>query len=421
MLIARIRTAEDAPQPAVSTPISFDDIVNAVYIPSVFTLLLASLSYTACNAALGFLLSNEPNALRRTFAKWKRVFLLSRFIPVVQPNSTQVIAATDRCSPQAPDLAADRMPLISTVEEADRVHTCLYDNASFFRDLHNGVLLAHDPETSPLGPVQAPVLREAVVQSLNNVRVQAERLVFPFHSLFMVFCACKSLTMLIYIQYHFGEVPGGWGRFCICGAANVLCGLLTSVMEYVACILLPVDSAVAKRTALVSEEEPKDSVFIVELLMRIGQLELNDLSTVLIQGSTFVIFAAVFLPMFAVFCLVGCFILGVVLVPLWTLWVVVRFRHYQHRTLLLEPSSTWWAYWLSRLEVLKVILMKITTLWLLQYTVQASLLAGMALIWHQSPLQAFKFTVTRQIVDSFVPWSMMSTFHRVCFVSQLLL
>ncbi|RNF17569.1 uncharacterized protein Tco025E_04760, partial [Trypanosoma conorhini] len=157
--------------------------------------------------------------------------------------------------------------------------------------------------TSQPTPVES-VPNNALLDSFQSVRLEAQRMVFVYSPTYMIVASAKSLVMLVVLQYHF-DYEGGWNRLVVCSAANVMGGLLTPVLEYAARWLLPLDHECGGLGVVVEPEEPTDSVLIVEVLGHISRLELEDLGTVLIQGSAFIVFGAVLLPALLVFCLTG--------------------------------------------------------------------------------------------------------------------
>lgn len=153
--------------------------------------------------------------------------------------------------------------------------------------------------------------------SLHGVRMAAQKCFFTLSPTYMMISITKCYLMVVFIQYHFDSIPGGWRRFCVCGAANVLSATFTPLYEFLNSFILPIDvhpeleegnkkiNSKKMNNSNEKEEEEKDSVLIVEILVRIGQVQLTDLTTVFIQGSLFVLLSAVFLPTFLVFGTIG--------------------------------------------------------------------------------------------------------------------
>ncbi|KAG5500942.1 hypothetical protein GH5_04531 [Leishmania sp. Ghana 2012 LV757] len=441
----------------VNTSSILQELPSEVLIPTLLLLVLSSVTVTAVNGVFN-ILAQKDRMVMETFQQWRRVLWMSRAAHIVEaPSAEQAHRMTQ--THHAAAVTASPTPAMPSVE--------LYNSAAFFRgisastgatappagveassatdvvivDLRGGGLAATSPrarsvtpevgnaegraemrmyhEENPPAAVPAPVVAEVLTNTMEAVRRESQRVIFTFHPYYIILCAIKGFAMLIYIQYHFGSIKGGWRRFCVCGAANVFSGLLTPVWEYTMMMLLPLD--VDRATpVVVKEEEKADSVFIVELLLRISRLELNDLPTVLMQGTTFVGFAAVLMPLFGVFCSSGLVRYLWIYAPLWLVYVVVRHVYYKGAGS--PPSSrarNAAAVVGMTNEMLKAFLMKALTVLVLLFTIQSSFLLGLAWAEGAAYDKALQYMAEHEL--GFHAGAFVSPFQKVCLLSQLFL
>ncbi|KEG07324.1 hypothetical protein DQ04_10171000 [Trypanosoma grayi] len=380
-------------------------VTEYVMIPPFYIVLAASLSYCLCNAAFNYITSSRSK-ISRTVEKWGRLLWLTRRFLIVKSD-----VGDDATKTENPGRICDESSLLLS---RNRVSTDYTDNAVFFQGMTHPETLA---DASPVVP--ASVVNEALLDSLHCVRLEAQRMVFVYNPTYMIIATAKSLTMLVVLQYHFDQ-KGGWDRLVVCSAANLMSGLLTPILEYGAGLLLPLDRDHREKAVAVEAEEPKDSVLIVEILVRIGRLELDDLETVLIQGSTFIVFGAVLLPAAIVFCVVGFAAFMWVFAPFWLCYMLVRYLYYRcggvaaqraagrPQDVLLTPAG----------EFAKAALLKVLTLFLLQWAVQCSFLFGLVLLqggWYSEALQ---LEAEHQLWGSY-NLAKMDKFQWLCVVSQL--
>lgn len=415
-------------------------------IPSLFVLLMASVSLTLANAVFN-LLAHRDGGVTETFRQWSRVLWMSRAAHIVEaPSSAEAHRLTQH--QHIVVVSAQPTPMMSPVE--------LYDSAAFFRGIAAPSVAASDiavssgaaspqdgashrhtpappPSTAwvmesavyhsehPPSSVPAPVVAEALANTMEAVRLQSQRILFDFHPYYIILCSLKACAMLLYVQYHFDAIEGGWRRFCVCGAANIFSGLLTPVWEYVNTLLLPLDPDRAQPAVVKVDEEKADSVFIVEVLLRIGSLELDDLPTVLTQGSSFVAFAAVLVPLLLVFCVPGMVRYFWVYVPLWTLYALVRHLYYRGAGTVPSPTTRNAAAVVGMTsEMLKAFCMKALTFFVVLATVQSSFLLGLA--WAEKSSYDAALQYAMQLEVSFhLRSTSSSTFQKVCLLSQLFL
>jgi hypothetical protein len=439
-------------------------------IPSLLVLALASVSLTLTNAVFNYC-ARHDRSVTETFAQWSRVLWMSRAAHIVEaPSSTGVHRLTQSRHNVAVSMSST--PMMSPVE--------LYDSAAFFRGIaaptvvagEDTLLLEEVPPThapcnhhsrqrmpapaasipsqpflagrratptlvtttagaekemaavyhveNPPASVPAPVVAEALTNTMEAVRLESQRLLFRFHPYYIILCSLKAGVMLLYIQYHFGAIDGGWRRFCVCGAANIFSGLLTSVWEYFNVLLLPLDPDRTQTAVVKVDEEKTDSVFIVELLLRIGNLELDDLPTVLTQGSSFVGFSAVLVPLFLVFCVPAIIRYVWIYGPLWLLYVVVRHLYYRGAGAL--PSSTARnaaAVVGMTSEMAKAFAMKAYTIFVLLATVQSSFLLGVAWAENASYDVGLRYVAQQELFMR--RGDVASAFQKICLLSQLIL
>ncbi|CAM45350.1 conserved hypothetical protein [Leishmania braziliensis MHOM/BR/75/M2904] len=433
------------------------ELPSEVLIPTFLILVLSSITVTAMNGVFN-MFAHRDRMVMETFQQWRRVLWMSKAAHIVEaPSADQAPHMTQAHHPGA--VTVTSTPAMSPVE--------LYNSAAFFRGIAGPTALAASPtgtttssatdvvivdrggvgavtlsfhaalgapytgdaaaltememyhEENPPAAVPAPVVVEALTNTMEAVRRESQRIIFEFHPYYIILCATKAFAMLIYIQYHFGRIDGGWRRFCICGAANIFSGLLTPVWEYTMMVLLPRD--LDRTTPVVVKEEKKtDSVFIVELLLRISSLELNDLPTVLVQGTSFVAFAAVLVPLLCVFCLSGLVRYLWIYVPLWLVYFVVRQIYYQGAgTLPSARARNSAAVMGMTSEMLKAFLMKMLTVLVLLFTMQSSLLLGLAWAEGATYDEGLEYMTTQEF--GFHTGAFASSFRKVCLVSQLFL
>lgn len=427
-----------------------DSILEALpaetMIPSLLLLLLASVSLTLTNAFFN-LCTQRDHGVAETFRQWSRVLWMSKAAHIVE---APLSAEAHRLAQDRHSVAAARpTPATSPVE--------LYDSAAFFRGIaapstevsKDALLLEGAPRSrlctsvpspapaatahtaavaetavyhaeNPPASVPAPVVAEALTNTMEAVRLESQRLVFSFHPYYIILCSVKACVMLLYIQYHFDAIEGGWRRFCVCGAANIFSGLLTPVWEYLNVVLLPLDLDRAQPAVVKVDEEKTDSVFVVEVLLRISSLELDDLPTVLTQGSSFVAFSAVLVPLLLVFCVPGVVLYVWLYFPLWVLYVLVRRLYYTGASTL--PSSTARnaaAVVGMTSEMVKAFLMKAFTFFVVLATVQSSFLLGLAWAENAAYAAGLRYAVRHEFAME--RSDVASTFQRICLLSQLVL
>lgn len=296
-----------------------------------------------------------------------------------------------------------------------------------------------------------PLLREALESSLHGVRVACQKCFFLLDPLYMTISIFKCLAVVIFIQYHFDSIPGGWQRFCICGTANVLSATCTPFLEFLNSYILPVDvfseeekddilsgtktrrkkqkekmnnnsffSGTALGLTRDQEEEQKDSVLIVEILVRIGQLQLTDLTTVLIQGTSFVIFLAIFLPMFMVFGIIGAILscvpvlLGGVYYSIWKLYYGKRLPMGRNQ---MENIHLW--RWCMLMEYAEAAGLKVLTFFFVQLAVVMSFMMGVAVLDGFSFGQAWQFVLSQLFRWHLFTTTETSSYQWITLCSQL--
>lgn len=434
------------------------ELPSEVLIPTLLLLVMSSVTVTAVNTVFN-IFAYQDRMVMETFQQWRRVLWMSKAAHIVEAPSAEQAHRMTQTHHVAAVTARTTTPVMSSVE--------LYDSAAFFRGIAaptcpaasstgaaasfaTDVVLvggasgysdtpslsttsttpcAGDAEViaeaevyheeNPPAAVPAPVVAEALTNTMEAVRRESQRVIFEFHPYYIILCTAKAFTMLIYIQYHFGGIHGGWRRFCVCGAANMFSGLLTSVWEYAMMVLLPLDLDRAT-PVVVKEEEKADSVFIVELLLRISALELNDLPTVLMQGTTFVAFAAVLVPLLGAFCSSGLVRYMWIYVPLWLVYFVVRHIYYQGAGSLPSPTARNAAVIVGMTnEMLKAFLMKALTVFVLLFTMQSSFLLGLAWTEGASYDEGLQYMAFHEF--GFHAGAFASSFQKVCLLNQLFL
>ncbi|RNE95205.1 uncharacterized protein Tco025E_10121, partial [Trypanosoma conorhini] len=271
--------------PSCRTPMT--SVPEVVLIPPFYVTLAASVLYALCNAAFNYANSGHGK-FAKTLEKWGRLLWLTRRVEIAEARELDELPIQAGAFP----IETDRL-MGSGDPSGDAAYNTFLQPLP---DVGRGVV---DPPSLP-----AKVLDNALLDSFQSVRLEAQRMVFVYSPTYMIVASAKSLVMLVVLQYHF-DYEGGWNRLVVCSAANVMGGLLTPVLEYAARWLLPLDHECGGLGVVVEPEEPTDSVLIVEVLGHISRLELEDLGTVLIQGSAFIVFGAVLLPALLVFCLTG--------------------------------------------------------------------------------------------------------------------
>ncbi|GET89707.1 hypothetical protein, conserved [Leishmania tarentolae] len=433
------------------------ELPSQVLVPTFILLVMSSIMVTFVNAFFN-ILAHKDRMVMETFQQWRRVLWMSKAAHIVEAPSAEQAHRMTQTHHVAAVTASTTTPVMSPVE--------LYNSAAFFRGISaptgpavssgaagstatdvtivgvaSGGLAAASPNSrsttlytrdsdaltememyhdeNPPATVPAPVVVEALTNTMDAVRRESQRVIFEFHPYYIILCSTKAFTMLIYIQYHFGGISGGWRRFCICGAANIFSGLLTSVWEYTMMALLPLDLDRAM-PVVVKEEEKADSVFIVELLLRISTLQLNDLPTVLMQGTTFVAFAAVLVPLLGTFCSSGLLRYLWIYVPLWLVYFVVRHIYYQGaRSLPSSRARNAAAVVGMTNELLKAFLMKAFTVCVLQFTIQSSFLLGLAWAEGATYDEGLQYMALHEF--GFHAGVFASSFQKMCLLSQFFL
>lgn len=308
--------------------------------------------------------------------------------------------------------------------------TFMWDKGSPISSERNFLQRSLDGMDSPLaGSLRSgPLLQGALESSLHGVRVTCQKCFFLLNPHYMTISIFKCLAIIIFIQYHFDFIPGGWQRFCVCGTANVLSATCTPFLEFLNSYLLPVDNfpeeekddiisgsktnkkKIGKDNSNIlvnmeNDEVQKDSVLIVEILVRIGHLQLTDLTTVLIQGSSFVIFLAIFFPMFMVFGIIGA-ILSWVIFFFWGVYYLIR-REYYRKRLASTSNKIGNRYpprWVLFMELIKAGGLRGLTIFLVQVSVIVSFMMGLAI------LDGFSYSQAREFVlNQLFRWHLWST------------
>eukprot|EP00796_Vickermania_ingenoplastis_P008741 gene8741-6147_t len=377
---------------------------SELLIPSVLVLLLSSLFCTIINAVINIFSQHFIAYFRSITIKRQHLLRVSQKSHIVYP----------RRDPKSVDDTTALLPSASLTGY----------NRAFFQDMESQRPQMGESAESPPSVVPSPIMEEALSDSSQEMRVYSQACLFPFHSLYMTLSTLKCLAVVLLVQYHFDTIPGGWMRFSICGAGNMLSTTCTPLLEYITNMILRPDNAQKPLASIPEEENKKDSVFIVEILVRIGQLELTDLTTVLIQGSTFVIFAAIFLPMFIVFCLPGLLTpYSVYLLVLLGLVALAWNAYYcwgeeiPSMTNVLGPR---WASLVMAMAFAKTAALKVFFLFSLQVCIVFSFLMGMAVLDGLSYQQAFMFTRHHMLSLHLMGAQNPSRFQWLALSSQLL-
>ncbi|KAH9592996.1 hypothetical protein LSM04_002983 [Trypanosoma melophagium] len=394
------RTSE---QIALAPSVSTTHMTENVIIPPIYIVFLASVLCCLSNAAFNYIISGR-GAIGRTIERRGRVLRLLRHSLIVKQNKDAKTIVTETSTYGEEDHLLD----------SNLITTNHVDNALFFHGMAYPQTLE---EASPV--VNASIANEALQNSLQSVRLEAQRMVFVYNSKYMIIATAKSLIMLMIIQYHF-DVKGGWDRLVVCCTANLMSGLLTPVLEYGARLLLPLDLNCGGKDLVVEPEEPKDSVLIVEVLVQIGRLELEDLETVSIQCSTFIVFGAVLLPAAVVFCVAGFASFIWVFSPIWLVYALVRYFYYRSSKLGVQASARGRGDLLFTPagEFAKAAVLKVLTLFLLQWTIQCSFLFGLILLQGGRYHEALHTEAKYQLLGWYNPMKM-NWFQWLCFASQL--
>lgn len=460
-----------------------DDTLRFIYenilIPPLFITLFACILSCTINTLFN-LLSHKQQAVLVTFGKLRRLLRTSKKSHIVQPAQSAMRLRTQTARPAPPAYrerpgtrsgAAPGAPspsvLPSCKERPDYVvtdsllqhaakpprghaaprsrYTCdemqehcrggdsevmddnsaSCNNMSFFRDLDSRTG-SNAMEESDMGLptwVAAPVVVEALMATQEEIRQAHQQFIFSYHPIFILMSVTKCFVMIIYIQYYFNDVASGWRRLCVCGTAYAMSGLLTPVAEYLCGFLLPLDVSQEAHVGVVltdDDEGSKSGAFFAELLLSIAQLNLNNMSDVFVQGSTFVCFATVVLPVFIVFCVPGITMYVWVFLPPWLLLYLLHRSYYYGGA---PPKAAGSCHMTAAVasfvvEFFKTFALKVMVLWLLQVTLQVSLILGLVYIEEHSYLAALSYEARHQLIHTYHIRDM-NTFEFICLVSQL--
>lgn len=457
----------------------WEEVLRDTYIPSVLVLLLGSVVHVALTTLITAA-TRTAAPFRKTLQRWSRALWLLQQSAFVLVSPTRDSASETSVSPRSPrerhraslsaaaEATSASQPLLGLgrthgaygsmwargrvkgkveaphAEEREPMHL---GSTSFFRDLDASQSLTWDRDELGLPSsmeLASPVFAEVLQQSCENVRLESQRLILPFNKAFMILSACKCFVMVVWVHYHFVDIVGGWRRLCVCGVGNIMAGAVTPVLCYALTYLLPVDGTPGPlASSAISAEETKDSVFIVQLLLQISRVELDDLPTVLVQGTAFVVFTAVFLPVVITLGFVGAVAYLWLLVLVWGLWLIGWRWYYSYSPALSESlvstlhhkalaknkrsvSSRTVAFVGSLSEFGKAFAVKAFTLWLLQWSIQTTLLLSLGLMETERSLTWSLYItnlaeVCRVQWRWFQPsaWPSMSSFARACFLSAL--
>ncbi|CCD12614.1 unnamed protein product [Trypanosoma congolense IL3000] len=375
---------------------------HLAFIPPIYLLIVNSFLCTAINAMFNYF-SFGRSAIETTVKGWTRAkMLIKHSVILKEPDDTQNLLKERENSCETDHLC-----------DSGSLGIDYNDSAAFFRGMLNPDSLAFE---SPRVP--ASVAEEVLCSSLDAVRSSVQQVVLPFHPTYMIVSITKSLIMLLVIQYHF-NFRGGWKRLVVCSAANLMSGLLSPLLEYGAGLLLPVDSNTEMKPAP-DWEEQGDTVLIARILALVGQLQLESIETVFIQGCTFILFGAVFLPPVLVFCVLGVVLLFWLYWPLWLIFGYLRRLYYQ-------PTSSNLQHWLCfhklsltpLREFVSIFCLKVLALFLLQWTTQSSFLLGFEILQGVGYGEAIVELIIYQVGTLVNPLKM-DWFHRLCFLGQLL-
>lgn len=271
---------------------------------------------------------------------------------------------------------------------------------------------------------------------LQEVRVEAQYIVFDTNRMFLLSSVVKCLCFLVVLHYHL-DLPGGMRRFTIATGMGIMYGLLSPILELAAATLLPNDvevqvAATARRSSEREAEEDKeqaDSVLVVELVLRYCTYDFKDLTTVFIQGSVFILIGTVLVPPMIWYCSVT--LLGY----LWLfgapalLLYYARRLYYAKRPLVKQDNQDAAARRSIRsqgaIEILKCLALKTSMIFLMLWTLQSSFI--LAMLWHEEShayvgaLERLWSIHTRSAWDYMT--QMMGTgepFSRLSLVSQIL-
>lgn len=160
---------------------------------------------------------------------------------------------------------------------------------------------------APPSAVDVVVAEANRISRLAEVRIEAQYIVFDTNRAFLLISVLKCLTMLLIMNYHF-NVRGGWNRFVIITGTSLMGGLMNPIIEIAVAAILPNDFEVGAamlrkvRQQKEEEDEVRDSVHVVELVLRYCTYEFKDLTTVFIQGSVFILLGVLIVPPLFAFC-----------------------------------------------------------------------------------------------------------------------
>lgn len=344
----------------------FCTLYPKLIVPSFFVLFLSSITGTLLNALFSAASIRLLDRYRSALKKRQHLLQVSQHAQVVPIE--------------------EGSPIQITSDSFSTLHRAFFQNM----DNTDKPEVLSSPE-SPVLPVASPVLNEALFSSLQELRFYSQQCFFDLHAMYLSIACFKCLAMIVVIQYLYGDIHGGWLRLCICGSANITSGSWTPVLEFLSKLMLPVDTpsvsldAPVKSAGVQNSESdrsgPRDSVYIVEILLQVEQLKLTDLRMVFIQCSSFMVAAASFLPFF-VFWLAG--------ISAWSSWlllfvvglyVLVRRAYYIWEN---SPLGKFLYKGNARvgvfLEFLKAAVMKTITLFVLQLCIIIPLLLGIAVL-----------------------------------------
>ncbi|KAG8348150.1 hypothetical protein TRVL_01017 [Trypanosoma vivax] len=380
-------------------------VPELILIPPFYVLLVASISYTLLNAVFNYVAFGR-SAIAVAAGRWRCAKRLIRHSLIVK------------------DSDGGRQPAGVTYVYDETVHLLNSnnvasghnDNAIFFQGIS-------DPDSlgfmSPRVP--ASVANEALLSCLEAVRHVAQQIVFAYNAEYMTLTIAKSLLMLIVLQYHFDN-DGGWDRFAVCSAANLMSGLLTPVLEYAAGLLLPLDQDREVKKTVMEHEDRKDSAVILGILVRVGRLQLENLQTVLVQGCTFIVFGSILLPAAVIFCVTGFCAFAWLFAIVWAFYAAMRYLYYKHNGVspvsLVESSN---GILLTPIgEFGRAVALKVLTLFLLQWSIQCSFLLGLSLLQGMGYYEALQLEIKYQLLGGYDPLKM-THFQWLCLISQSIL
>lgn len=369
------------------TTLSFCLLQQDVLFPSLLILLCSSIF---CSVANGIL-----NAIRSSVLSYFRSVVQRRQQLLEATKQAQLLAESPASS-AGDDVVTESSHLLPSSNSSGPIPS----SPVIFR-MNPKALLASGDDSLVYVDTGSPLTLSfasshvylALESSLHGVRTAAQKCFFTLSPTYMVISIAKCFLMVVFIQYHFDSVPGGWRRFCVCGAANVLSATFTPLFEFFNSYILPIDvlpeleegnkkvNSKTMNSGNEKEEEQKDSVLIVEILVRIGQVQLTDLTTVLIQGSSFVLFSAIFLPPFMIFGTVGAFFS-------WMLFIVIGAYYFLWKTYYTKSCpflphffrNIRHPIWVTAMELAGAGGLKIWTLFLVQLCVVTCFMMGVAIL-----------------------------------------